>query len=214
MKKTVLVFLFLMAAVLSKAQSCPDNNHPHAIDLGLPSGTKWACCNIGAKNPTDCGNYYAWAETEDKSVYSMKSYKLSGDGTKYGIKIRLRHLNWHEMKNNVAHVQWGNPWQMPTRGQFEEILNNCNPKWTTIKGVSGMMFTGKNGNSIFLPAAGQHSAFSLYSKGVYGYYWSEEQIDNSTHISKALYLYFYNNKGLVAEGDVSLGRTVRAIVNN
>lgn len=214
MKKIVLIFIVVLVSISSKAQSCPDNNHPHAIDLGLPSGTKWACCNIGARNPTECGSYFAWAETEEKEVYSMKNYKHSEDGTRYGVRHLHRHLNLREMNNNAAHVQWGNPWQMPTTDQFEEILSNCNPKWTTVKGVSGMMFTGRNGKSLFLPAAGQHSAFSLYSKGVYGYYWSEEQVDNTTHISKALYLYFYNSKGLIAEGDVSLGRSVRAIINN
>lgn len=65
---------------------CPDENHPHMIDLGLPSGTKWACCNVGASNPEDYGNYYAWGETQPKSVYNSVTYlyctgqDIDGDG--------------------------------------------------------------------------------------------------------------------------------------
>ena len=54
--------------------SCPDANHPHAIDLGLPSGTKWACCNVGASAPEQYGGYYAWGETHEKSVYNWDTY--------------------------------------------------------------------------------------------------------------------------------------------
>ena len=54
--------------------TCPDNNHPHAIDLGLPSGTKWACCNVGATNPEEYGGYYAWGETKEKDIYGRNTY--------------------------------------------------------------------------------------------------------------------------------------------
>ena len=110
-------------------KSCPDSKHPHMIDLGLPSGTKWACCNVGASKPEDYGNYYACGETETKKTYSKDTY-----------------LN---MSNDVAHVKWGMSWVMPSFVQVEELLDNCSSKWITINGVSGRRFTGKNGGSIF-----------------------------------------------------------------
>ena len=55
--------------------SCPDGHHPHAIDLGLPSGTKWACCNVGAEKPEDDGGYYAWGETGEKEEYTWVTYQ-------------------------------------------------------------------------------------------------------------------------------------------
>ena len=67
MKKFFCIFTLMLVALAASAQSCPDDNHPHAIDLGLPSGTKWACCNVGADTPEGYGGYYAWGETEEKS---------------------------------------------------------------------------------------------------------------------------------------------------
>ena len=74
MKKIFTIFAFMLVAFTANAQSCPDNKHPHMIDLGLPSGTKWACCNIGAEKPEGYGGYYAWGETQTKSTYNDDTY--------------------------------------------------------------------------------------------------------------------------------------------
>ena len=186
----------------SNAQSCPDNNHPHAIDLGLPSKTIWACCNVGSKSPEESGGYYAWSELEEKEVYSEKNRNWDSYRTIY------RHLNYQEMKHNVAHVKWGGNWKMPTVAQFKELIENCTSQMATVKGVKGMIFKGKNGASIFLPAAGQRHIFSLNSKGNYGYYWTEEQPGD---VDKSYYFYFHDGKGLVDVGYVHFGRSVRPI---
>ena len=84
--------------------SCPDNNHPHMIDLGLVSGKKWACCNVGAGGPTGTGNYYAWGETMAKMDYSIYTYKCS-DGTRASC-----HFLGNDIAGtcyDVAHVKWG-----------------------------------------------------------------------------------------------------------
>jgi hypothetical protein len=144
--------------------TCPDDHHPHFIDLGLPSGTKWACCNVGATTPEGYGGYYAWGETEEKDVYDWTAYKdLVGDiaGTQY----------------DVAHVKWGGSWVMPSCDQQAELLENCSSEWTTFNGINGRVFTGSNGGSIFLPAAGCRYGTDLYDAGSEGLYWSSTLVD-------------------------------------
>lgn len=81
MSKNLFTLTLLLVALTAKAQSCPDDNHPHMIDLGLPSGTKWACCNVGATKPEEYGGYYTWGETEEKSVYDWSTCNDHGVGS-------------------------------------------------------------------------------------------------------------------------------------
>ncbi len=135
--------------------ACPDENHPHLIDLGLPSGTKWACCNVGADTPEAYGGYYAWGATEENSSYVDTFSDISG--TEY----------------DVAHVKWGVYWCMPTSDNINELLDNCTTELTTFNGVNGIKFTNEiNGSSIFLPAAGVRSKGEFNGAGEKGYYWS------------------------------------------
>jgi len=165
--------------------SCPDNNHPHAIDLGLPSGTKWACCNVGATKPEGYGDYYAWGETETKSVYSWDTYKYgrsSKDVDNIGADIA-------GTKYDVAHVKWGGGWRMPTLEQIKELMANTTHEWTRLNGVAGRLFTGKNGGTVFLPAAGDRWRGEFYGVGHWGIYWSSTPYDENY----ACYLYFYSD---------------------
>ena len=109
---------------------CPDDHHPHQIDLGLPSGTKWACCNVGADKPEAYGGYYAWGETEEKDVYNDVTYQYStgedgnGDGyyDDYHVETSFDVYGvWQSLGDDiagsqydVAQVKWGGDWQMPT----------------------------------------------------------------------------------------------------
>ena len=130
---------------------CPDDNHPHMIDLGLPSGTKWACCNVGAEKPEDYGGYYAWGETEEKDVYHWTTY-IHCDGSK-----------------NTCH-------DLGSDEQRKELAVNCRQEWTTLNDVNGRKFTSKiNGNCIFLPAAGYRYNSGLNNNGGNGYYWTATQ---------------------------------------
>ena len=150
---------------------CPDDHHPHLIDLGLPSGTKWACCNVGATIPEGYGGYYAWGETQEKSVYNWDTYQYGSSWTNcqdIGSDIA-------DTSYDVAHVQWGGSWVMPSLDQIEELLNNCTYEWTTLNGVKGGLFTGSSGGSIFLPAAGDRWYGDLQSVGWSGSYWSSSQ---------------------------------------
>ena len=163
--------------------SCPDSNHPHLINLGLPSGTKWACCNVGATKPEAYGGYYAWGETEEKSYYDYSTYKWCNgsyftqtkycDSSFYGTVDNKTIL---DPEDDVAHVKWGGNWKIPTREQIRELLNNCNYEWTTVNGVKGGKFTSNiNSKSIFLPAAGNRWIGDLKYAGEHGYCWSSER---------------------------------------
>ena len=122
------------------------------VDLGLPSGTKWATCNIGASKPENYGDYYAWGETSPKTNYSPSNYKNKDNhilsdisGTSY----------------DVAHVKWGSSWRMAKLEEWDELVENCSAKTETKNGVKGTRYTGKNGNSIFLPWAGYREGTKL-----------------------------------------------------
>lgn len=149
--------------------SCPDENHPHIIDLGLPSGTKWACCNVGANAPEEKGDYFAWGETIPKEVYNWKTY-IHCDGTSNTCH-KLGDIAGIE-GYDAATANWKAPWRMPSREQCDELLDNCTSEWTTHNNVNGRKFTGPNGGTIFLPATGYATGTHLYGVGTRGSYWS------------------------------------------
>ena len=153
--------------------TCPDANHPHLIDMGLPSGTQWACCNVGASAPEGYGNYYAWGETSPKSVYKWDTYQYGY----YNYDGDYSHLvnigsDIAGTSYDAATANWGSPWRMPSLSQIQELLNNCTSTWTTQNGVNGRKFVGPNGGTIFLPAAGSRWDGELYDAGSYGDFWS------------------------------------------
>ena len=150
MERLFITLIMMFAVLMANAQSCPDDNHPHAVDLGLPSGTKWACCNVGTTTPEGYGGYYAWGETEGKEIYDWTTYVYC-DGTEttchdFGSDIA-------GTEYDVAHVQWGGSWVMPSQGQLQEFVSECQYTWSRKNGVSGLLFTGPSGGTIFLPEA-------------------------------------------------------------
>ena len=166
------------------------------VDLGLPSGIKWAKRNLGASKPSDYGNYYAWGETEPKADYTWATYKWMQAGqsdwkhiTKYTIADGQTEGIWYdaggtfigdnkttlEAADDAATRKLGSPWRMPTLVEIRELLdaNNCTWTWTTQDGKNGYEVKSKtNGNSIFLPAAGYRGGSELGSAGSEGDYWS------------------------------------------
>ena len=155
------------------------NGHEY-VDLGLPSGTKWATCNVGANKPEEYGNYYAWGETTTKASYDQSN------SVTYGQQISDFSGN---ATYDAARANWGSTWRMPTKAEMQELLNNCTWTWTTQNGVNGMRVTGSNGNSIFLPAAGDRYGSSLYHDGSRGNYWSSTP--NGSYDNNAYGLGFY-----------------------
>ena len=187
--------------------SCPDDHHPHLIDLGLPSGTKWACCNVGASKPEDYGGYYAWGETTEKSTYTSDNY-LEGKGTSYDIGEDIAGTQY-----DTATANWGSPWVMPNLDQMKELKDNCTSEWTTENGVNGLRFTASNGASIFLPAAGSRSGGELYNADSRGCYWSSSFSEKGPDGAYALYV---GNSGNPAWYDFyrACGLFVRPVCKN
>ncbi len=171
------------------------------VDLGLPSGIKWATCNVGASSPEEYGDYYAWGETSTKSDYSESTSSTYGkDMSDIGGNAQY----------DVARNQWGSTWRMPTEAEFQELIDNCTWKWTTQNNVNGYRVKSKkNGNSIFLPAAGYRYGTSLSSTGSYGYYWSSTP--NESNTDYAYYLYFYSGDHYTHWSNRSYGPSVRPV---
>ncbi len=157
---------------------CPDSNHPHAIDLGLPSGTKWCCMNVGASSPEQYGGYYAWGETSEKSVYNEVTHSYASGEDRDGDGWYDRNRSYQNIGSDiagtsydVARVRMGAPWRMPSTDQQRELKDNCTRTWTQQNGVNGILVTGKNGGQLFLPAAGWRYDGDLGDVGSYGCYW-------------------------------------------
>ena len=149
------------------------------VDLGLPSGMRWATCNVGATTPEGYGDSFAWGETTTKETYSWDTYRYydGSNFTKYTTSSD--NLTTLEASDDAATANWGSGWRMPTQTEMQELIDNCTVTWTTQNGVNGRLFTGPNGNSIFLPAAGGRFDSSLYNGGSTGYYWSSSlDLDN------------------------------------
>ena len=172
-------------SVIVKAEEvllCPDSIHPHMIDLGLPSGTKWACCNVGASKPEDYGEYYAWGETSPKSVYQWDTYQYGSSwNTNVNIGSDIAGTSY-----DCATANWGIPWRMPSLAQIQELMNNCSSTWTTQNGVNGRKFIGPNGSVIFLLAAGGRWGADLYDVGSTFYYWTSTNTENQLHAAYKL----------------------------
>lgn len=135
------------------------------VDLGL--SVYWASCNLGAEKPEEYGDYYAWGETKPKSSFSRSNYSYYDSSTFQYIEIGNDIAG---TEYDAATVNLGNDWRMPTKTEMDELRNNCEWEWTQISGVNGYIVTGKNGNSIFLPAAGWFlSSLSNINKDLYYY---------------------------------------------
>lgn len=189
------------------------------VDLGL--SVYWATCNVGANSPEDFGGYYAWGETEEKSDYSEDTYKYAVDSDRNGSYNFWE--EWISIGSNisgtqydVAHVKWGGTWRMPTLNEIKELMYNCSWKWTKYNGVKGQLVTGRNGNSIFLPAAGGRPGTSVDEVGSLGYYWSATEHSSDYHM---VYGLGFSNDGCWWDHSSYwthsyIGHTVRPVTKN
>ena len=149
------------------------------VDLGLPSGTLWATCNVGASSPEEYGDYFAWGETEPKETYDWTTYKWC-NGTYYSMTKYCNNSSYGtvdnktelEVADDAATANWGSSWRMPSYDQQTELIEKCSWTWRTQNGVNGYLVTGSNGNTLFLPAAGYRWAGAHYDAGSNGSYWS------------------------------------------
>lgn len=145
------------------------------VDLGLPSGTKWAYCNIGAEEPQDYGDYFAWGDVNSRTKFSYDDSPL--------YKINIENISG--TKYDVATIKWSENWQIPTNSDWEELINNCSKYPFIYNGIDGFIFVGKNNHSIFFPACGDGKSNAW--KGIDGRYWTanaDHKYDNSSRHTK------------------------------
>lgn len=184
------------------------------VDLGLPSGIKWANMNVGAESPEDYGDYFAWGETtgykagkkyfsEDRYKYFLKTTSATPDKdgfttttsgyTKYVTNSSYGYDGFYDNKtvldpaDDAATANWGGSWRMPTKAEQDELRNNCTWEWAELKGVKGYKVTGSNGNFIFLPAAGYRYDSSSDDVGSGGGYWSSSLFSDYSSLAYELY---------------------------
>lgn len=191
------------------------------VDLGLPSGTLWASCNVGASYPEEYGEYFAWGETAPQSAgqYTWSSY-LWCNGTYNSLTKYCNNSSYGTVDNKLelspdddaANINWGPAWKMPTISQIQELYNSSYTTTTgyEMNGVYGRLITSKrNGNSIFLPAAGYRSDGADRDARSFGFYWSSEA--HSTYSYYGCYLYFYSKGIEWGYNGRYIGRSVRPV---
>ena len=198
-KLIALVFVVLNIASCSTPKSEENKEEtpkmPEAVDLGL--SVKWASWNVGAEAPEEYGNYYAWGSIKnnsDQHFYYGEYNDIGSDisGTEY----------------DVARIEWGNNWRIPTLDEMKELINCCTWEWTTINGKTGYKISG-NGNSIFLPAGGYTNSVTYNDREVRGCYWTSTI--NSGFASYANYLNFGSTHYEIIEHYRNMHRSIRPV---
>lgn len=190
------------------------------VDLGLPSGALWSNCNMNAYTDFDDGGYYAWGEIDEKGEYNWATYKhCRGKEHKlirycsdpeYGLNGFVDY--WYNLAgdDDVAYMNWQRPWHIPSVYEWNELKDNTTATWTSKEGYYGLELTGKNGNSIFLPATGFKQGTSQSDQGV-GYYWSSELF--SPEPTFALAFYFEGEDSRIIEDYRYIGMVVRPVMD-
>ncbi len=148
------------------------NGHGY-VDLGLPSGIKWATTNLGANSPSEYGDYYAWGETSPKSSYpgdNSKTYRFTKDELKSSGIINSKMFLSKDF--DAAHENWKDTWHIPTYNDFKELLDECIWQSSKVGGSFGYIITGPNGHSLFIPSAGYIFGEIFEKKNEMFRYWS------------------------------------------
>ena len=229
-----LVTLVIFSLLFVQCEKEPDGKGVHEghefVDLGLPSGLKWAAYNVGAESPEQSGDYFAWGEVEPKSYYFWDTYKYSGDKdstfTKYctdtlcGLNGFVDNKVQLDIEDDAAHVNWGGKWRIPTADEIDDLRYSCTWEWTTQNGVIGLLGTsrveGYTDRTIFFPAAGYMLEDSLqYGEDyIFGLYWSKSAHDYLDPLySSSVFLFLKNSDRIEFNYFYPrfVGATVRAV---
>ena len=164
------------------------------VDLGLPSGTLWATCNVGATSPEQTGLYFAFGRTIGFTAEQVYKGKHLFDFGSYDASTISGNL---PLEQDAAHIHMGGEWRIPTGDEFQELIDNCDTEWADDyngTGVAGYIFASKtNSNNIFLPAAGLANCGEVCNFGVTGNYRSATGVNLSrSYILSFLDGYLYN----------------------
>lgn len=183
------------------------------VDLGLPSHTKWATCNMGANSPEELGTFYAWGETKPKSKYTPENSLYFGKSPDGLLGTEKDALVSGTPRNkclapefDAAHINWGINWRMPTRSDFEELVNHCTWQW--VESPAGAIVTGPNGQSIFLPA----DTAPVYKGDPVGHYWTMESAGDPNNNTTSRSLIFNRGMHYTSLSNRHAGLNVRPVL--
>ena len=192
------------------------------VDLGLPSGTLWATCNVGANKPSEYGLYFQWGDTQGYTAEQVgtgeEQKKFASDESDYKFGVYPNFTKYTttgatlELEDDAAHVYMGGDWHMPTPIQISELLNNTTNTWTTQDGVNGRLFTSKSdpSKSIFIPAAGNAWDGSVRNSGDVGNVWSS--MLGTVDVNYGQDLGFFSGDVFLDYGSRYGGLSVRSVV--
>ena len=202
-----------------------ENGHEY-VDLGLPSGTMWAKCNVGATAPEEAGDYFSWGEVAPKDVYDSQTYRwgtadmVDEEGydqltvlTKYNTNPALGACDNKTVldpEDDAATVNMGGAWRMPTYEDLNELLSQCFYQITKVNGVRGLKFTGPNGNTLFLPCVGlRYGEIPMFNDVAmkWGFYWTST-LGSDNQMAYYLYTDGENKNG---ESFRFYGQSVRGV---
>lgn len=223
MKKN-LMSVALFAVLATMAVSCQKEkaDQPEWVDLGLPSGLLWANRNVGASNIEDYGDYFSWGATSTTYTYNYSTYPYGEAGNRltkycnnpvYGLGGFTDTLVILVPEDDAATANLGNGARTPTSKEWMELLANTSSYWTSVNGVNGRKFTASNGNSIFLPAAGNRFGPEQYDTTSCGHYWSSSLYTDEPSLASCLKMYSYSPGTVMGQDDRVGGFSVRAVKN-
>ena len=188
----------------------PYNGHEY-VDLGLPSGLKWATCNLGASSPEEYGLYFAWGETTGYTANDVTSGVRAFTQDEYNAGPAASISADLTLEQDAAHVNLGGNWRMPTKAECQELIDNTTQTWTNDyngTGVTGKVFTSKvNGKSVFFPAPGYCYVSNVLDVSSRGFYWSASWYSSSG----AWYLLFSSGVQELYNLNRYIGYSVRAV---
>ena len=199
------------------------------VDLGLPSKTLWATCNIGADKPSDFGLYFQWGEVTGYTQWSIRfdntcdsltwgNYKWYLYGHEYNDTVKFKKYtnpgDTLELEDDAAHKIRGGDWHIPSPKQIKELIDNTTSAWTALDGVNGMTFTSKkdSSKSIFIPAAGCALGRAIYNRESAGYIWSST-IRNEKYIYDSNILEFRSGQVTLDNYERVYGLPVRGVID-
>ena len=193
------IALLLLLPLLTTISSCRTHQY---VDLGLPSGTLWATCNVGATSPGQFGDFFSWGETKTKKAYVPDNYRF------WTVRDTLR------LRNDAAHRHWRGAWRMPTVEEWGELMTACTWRWSYMQEqdseTKGYFVIGPNGNQLFLPAAGDIDGNTHYGINTYGDYWSSTSYD--PRFNQAQGIIFYSDGGIkIYSWGGASGHTIRPV---
>ena len=199
-----------------------NNNGYDYVDLGLPSGTLWATCNVGASNPSDYGKYFQWGDVQGYTKGQIgsgdgnKKFALDWSDYKWGSEPNFSNYTAAgetlKLEDDAAHAIMGGSWHMPSPTQIQELLYNTTNIWTTLDGINGRLFTSKSesSQSIFIPAAGDALDGSVCSRGNYGNIWSSMMDIGNVNYGQDLY---FDSEGIDLYDEYRCnGSSVRGVI--